>query len=142
VNTLEADIPGDQLRQLLAQMEAEAGAFAQARRDFAHLTEGLKQLLLVRLPDADARIHHADFGQELAIALPLPEIETNFAFLGKFDGVVRQVQEYLAQGPPIGLDDDRILGDLGGELQPFLLGYGFQGGNHLLDHATIPPALA
>ena|SRR6266568_1007850 len=100
VLTLEADPASQQLGQFLAQVQPQPCTLVAAEAA-VHLREGLKQFGLIFGPDADARIMHPDLRQGLAVPALAAQHDVHGSLLAELDGVACKVQQNLAQGAPI-----------------------------------------
>src|SRR5262245_38334660 len=108
------DLAAEQVRQLAADREAEAGSTVLAAGAGIGLLERLEDDLLLLERDADAGIGHfeRDYGRRLAqhrmIGAPAAErqrhVEAHAAVLGELEGVREQILEYLLQALGIGSD--------------------------------------
>src|SRR5476649_2422574 len=76
----------DQVGQVLAQVQAQAGALGVARRRRVELREGLEQLGLVFHADAGAAVGDGEFGDALAVLAALAQAEADRALVGELDG--------------------------------------------------------
>ena len=117
-------------RALRAAASAPSNCSVPAAR--AHLREGLEKLDLVVGPDANAGIGDADFRLHRLAVARLAEFEPDRPAIGKFDGVVGQVDEDLVEGAPVGADHDVVGGDAEIEFQALALRRGAQRGHHVL----------
>src|SRR5207253_8405035 len=67
---LQCDFPRQQLGQLLAEVQTQAGSLSAPPAGCANLREGLEKLCLVLGPDTEACISDGDLGERLsAIAM-------------------------------------------------------------------------
>ena len=104
VFALEGNSSPNHAGQFLADVQPQAGAFISASGRAVYLHEGLEEFGLMFGPDADSGIRNRDFREEIAVIGAPAEFEPDRALIGKFDGVVRQVDQNLSQRAAVSLD--------------------------------------
>src|SRR5207237_8722739 len=100
VFTLEADISSQQLRQFLAQLQAQSCALVAAQVTL-HLAERLKQSGLIFWPDTYACIVYAELRPGFAATVLACQHNAHIATLSELDGFVDKIEQNLTHGTPI-----------------------------------------
>ena len=94
---LEADTPVHRFRQLSADTQTQACAAVDAAGAPRPLLKTVEQILLDITGDADARVCHRELNGEVGIGLFFEhDSNDDLAFVGEFDGIADEVDEYLA----------------------------------------------
>ena len=114
-------------------MQPQAGAFISASGRAVYLHEGLEEFGLMFGPDADSGIRNRDFREEIAVIGAPAQFEPDRAPIGKFDGVVRQVDQNLSQRAAVSLDYEITVWGGHFESQAFTFGQRAQRRAHFLD---------
>src|SRR5438445_7740689 len=109
------DGAAEDLGQLLADVEAEPGAFELASLGRADLLEGSEEALLVVRGDPDTRVGHAELDRPASVGRAQPQCHATR--VGELDGVVGQVDEDLGQSPAVRLNADLLAGCVDQELE-------------------------
>ena len=78
-------------------MQAQAGPLIRARRRAIDLRERLKEPGLVFGPDSDAGVGNRDFSKGIPVVMSHMQFNADGPLLGKFDGIIRQVDQYLSK---------------------------------------------
>src|SRR5690349_5589548 len=105
---LERDLTAEQVGELLREVQAEAGALVALGRGRVELGKRLEQLHLVLGADPDPGVGDVDFRQEVPVVPPLGELDADPAFFGVLDRVVGEVDDDLAERPPVGAHGDAL----------------------------------
>src|SRR6266852_6032356 len=96
VFAFHSDAAAQQISQLLAQMQAQAGSFRVLLTFGVEPGKRTKKLGLVIRADAYARVRYGDLRGGRAIVAPLAGFQSDRTILRELDGVVRQVDQNLA----------------------------------------------
>src|SRR5579871_1481373 len=115
-----ADLPAQQADKVLADGQAQPGAFMKPVEPALQLLKRLKESPQVFRADADAGVGHADFQP----SIQHPALQPHFAPFGEFDGVAEEIEQDLLDPPPVADHNADAGGDGGSEGQPLLLRLG------------------
>src|SRR6266850_3824963 len=103
---MAADYPGE----FLAEMQPQSGTFGAPCARSIQPGKSLEQSCLIFRGNADSRVADHEFSRDRAVRALPPNLQTDEPSFRKFDGIVGQIDQNLAERSPVRHDGKAALG--------------------------------